>query len=242
MEKYKKLLDLKVTVPVAIIFAGLLIAFAIYYSTMKALGGYNEYGNQAQQQQPTGDLESMRPVDPKADHIKGNPNAKVFIVEYSDSECPFCKVLHKTMNQLMSEVGNNGDVAWVYRQFPLDGLHRKARKEAVAMECAADQGGNVAFWKYTDRLFEVTTSNDGLDEKELPKIAQFTGLNVAQFNTCLTSGKFDKKVEDEVQNAAATGGNGTPWSIVVGPNGKKLPMNGAVPLDTIKGMIKEVQK
>ena len=141
------------------------------------------------------------------------------------------------MQEVMSEYGKDGKVAWVYRHFPLDQLHSKARKEAVALECANEQGGNDKFWSYADRLYEVTPANNGLDPAELPKIAQYVGLDTAKFNTCLASTKYDKHIEDEVQNAQATGGNGTPWSIVVGKNGKKYPLSGAQPLSAVKQLI-----
>ena len=106
----------------------------------------------------------MRPVSAD-EHILGNANAKIVIVEYSDLECPFCKVFHNTMHQVVEK--SNGDVAWVYRQYPIPQLHPKAFHEAEATECAWEQGGNKAFWKYIDKLFEITTSNNGLDESRL---------------------------------------------------------------------------
>src|SRR3989338_2531696 len=95
------------------------------------------------------------------DHLRGDPKATVKVVEFSDLECPFCKNFHRTMQQVMSEY--SGQVAWVYRHFPLDSLHSKARKEAEASECAAELGGNDGFWAYVDKLFEITPSNNGLD-------------------------------------------------------------------------------
>jgi len=225
------------TMPIAVVIAGALIAGAVIYS-----GGKTTNGNTANapQQQPvaqqTGDLEKMTPITSK-DHIRGNPDAPVKIVEYSDTECPFCKRFHTTMKEVMDEYGKDGKVAWVYRHFPLDQLHSKARKEAVALECANEQGGNDKFWSYADRLYEITPANNGLDPAELPKIAQFVGLDTAKFNTCLASTKYDKHIEDEVQNAQATGGNGTPWSIVVGKDGKKYPLSGAQPLSAVKQLI-----
>ena len=141
------------------------------------------------------------------------------------------------MKEVMDEYGKDGKVAWVYRHFPLDQLHSKARKEAVALECANEQGGNDKFWSYADRLYEVTPANNGLDPAELPKIAQYVGLDAVKFNTCLGSTKYDKHIEDEVQNAQVTGGNGTPWSIVVGAKGKKYPLSGAQPYTSIKQLI-----
>ncbi len=106
----------------------------------------------------------MRPVT-SDDHIVGNINAKIIIVEYSDLECPFCKVFHNTMHQVVEQ--SNGDVAWVYRHYPIAQLHPKAFREAEATECAWAQKGNEGFWKYIDKLFETTPSNNGLLESEL---------------------------------------------------------------------------
>lgn len=223
--------------PVAVVIAGALIAGAVIYSGGKTESSTNT--NNPQQQvvaQQTGDLEAMEPVS-KDDHIRGNPDAPVKIVEYSDTECPFCKRFHPTMQQVMDEYGKDGKVAWVYRHFPLDQLHSKARKEAEATECAAELGGNDKFWAYLDRLMEVTPANNGLDPAELPKIAQYVGLDTAKFNECLSSGRYAKKIEEHVQNAVATGGNGTPWSIVVGKNGKKYPLSGAQPYTSVKQLI-----
>lgn len=221
----------------AIIIAGVLIAGAVILS-----GGKPSNSNVANNTQPqvaikeTGDLEKMKPVTAE-DHIRGDINAPVKIVEYSDTECPFCKRFHPTMQQVMDEYGKSGKVAWVYRHFPLDSLHSKARKEAEATECAAELGGNDKFWAYLDRLMEVTPANNGLDPAELPKIAKYVGLDENKFNECLSSGKYAQKIEEHVQNAVATGGNGTPWSIVVSKKGKKYPLSGAQPYTSVKQLI-----
>ncbi len=219
-------------IPIAIVVAGALIAGGLFFG----MSGAGTAGAQQPQgvEQPTGDLEAMKPVS-SDDHIRGNPDAPVKIVEYSDTECPFCKRFHPTMQQVMSEY--DGKVAWVYRHFPLDQLHSKARKEAEATECAGELGGNDGFWKYLDRLMEVTPANDGLDPAELPKIAQYVGLDTAKFNECLSSGKYAEKIEAHVQDAVATGGNGTPWSIVVAKSGKKYPLSGAQPYESVKQLI-----
>lgn len=223
--------------PIAVVIAGVMIAGAVIYSSGKTPSGNNANAPQPQvAAQQTGDLEAMIPISGE-DHIRGNPDASVKIVEYSDTECPFCKRFHTTMQQVMDEYGKDGKVAWVYRHFPLDQLHPKARKEAEATECAAELGGNDKFWSYLDRLMEVTPANNGLDPAELPKIAEYVGLDKARFNECLSSGKYAQKIEEHVQNAVATGGNGTPWSIVVGKNGKKYPLSGAQPYASVKQLI-----
>jgi protein-disulfide isomerase len=106
----------------------------------------------------------MAPVTDK-DHIKGDISAPVKIVEYSDLECPFCKRFHTTMQDVVKSY--DGKVAWVFRQFPLAQLHPKAVKEAEAAECVASLGGNAAFWKFIDKVEEVTPGNNKLDEAKI---------------------------------------------------------------------------
>jgi protein-disulfide isomerase len=180
---------------------------------------------------------ALRPVSKSRDHIRGNPDAPVTLIEYSDFECPFCKSFHATVKKVVEE--SSGQVRWVYRHFPLDQIHPvKARKEAAASECAAELGGNKAFWKFADRFFEVTPSNNKTDiDTVLPAIAREIGLDGAKFASCLASGRHDRRVEEDVQNATATGGRGTPWSLVVSKSGKVYPLSGAQPYASLKLLV-----
>lgn len=223
--------------PIALVLAGIIIAGAIYFN-----GGSKVDGNQPSvPNAKVSGLDQIKPVSSE-DHIRGNPNAEIIIVEYSDTECPFCSRFHTTMKQIMNEYGKDGKVAWVYRHSPLDQLHSKARVEAVALECAAELGGNDKFWAYTDRLYEITPANNGLDLAQLPVIATYIGLDATQFDTCLTSNKYDAKIQADLENAVATGGQGTPWSIVVSKDGSKTSINGAYPLENIKQIIETLLK
>ncbi|MEN8252759.1 MAG: thioredoxin domain-containing protein [Patescibacteria group bacterium] len=85
------------------------------------------------------------------DHLRGDKDARVKLVEYSDFECPFCTRFHSTMLQAIDEF--DGQVAWVYRHFPLS-FHANAQKAAEASECVAKEKGNDAFWKYADILYQ----------------------------------------------------------------------------------------
>lgn len=100
----------------------------------------------------------FRAVDTSKEIVRGNPNAQITIIEYTDLECPFCKRFHQTMEQVMATYSN--DIRVILRHFPLDSLHKKARTEANAVECAGEQG---KFWEYVDGIFKVTPSNDGMD-------------------------------------------------------------------------------
>jgi len=215
----------KLAVPIAIVVAGGLIAAALYF-----VGG----GQPATTNTNTV-AEEIRGVQAD-DHVRGNPNADIVVVEYSDTECPFCKNFHQTMHQLISEYGVDGNVAWVYRHFPLTQLHSKAAKEAEALECAAELGGEDAFWKYTDRIYEITPSNDGLDASQLPEIAAFAGLDVEAFNSCLESGEMQTRVQEDFDEVVAAGGRGTPHNIII-VDGEQIPVEGAQPYEVMKGLI-----
>lgn len=250
------------TIPIAIIVAGALIGGAVVFSNRN-----NTAATPKAPEVQAVDI-NIRPID-TSDHIVGNPNAKVLLVEYSDTECPFCKNFHATLNGLVDTYGKEGKFTWVYRHFPLDSLHKKARTEAEATECAAELGGNTKFWEYTNLLYETTTSNDRLDAAELPKIAQAVGLDVNAFNACLASGKHKQAVEDDVQEAMANGGRGTPFSIFVlqdtaseslielvqtinaqaggdlmtiSKDKKKITMSGALPASMLKPIFDEILK
>ncbi len=184
--------------------------------------------------QPSQDIE-VNPVTGE-DHIKGDlDTAEVVVVEFSDTECPFCKRFHSTMQQVVDEYGDQ--VAWVYRHFPLDQLHSKARNEAIATECAAELGSNKGFWAFLDRLMEITPSNDGLQASQLPEIAEYAGLDVTAFETCLESERYADKVQDDEQDAATAGGRGTPYSVAISKDGQTVPINGAQPFASVKATI-----
>lgn len=228
----------KLSIPLAIVIAGGLIAGALYYSNIKTAKEMAKVKTLPNTDERVGE---MRPIS-SSDHILGNPNADVIIVEYSDTECPFCKQFHTTLRRVMEEYGKDGKVAWVYRHFPIDSLHSKARKEAEATECANELGGVEKFWEYTNTLYEITNSNDSLDPAELPKIAKTVGLDVKAFNTCLSSGKYAEKVEADYQDAVKAGGRGTPNSILVTKDGTKTTVQGAQPYESLKAVLDALLK
>lgn len=228
-------------VPVSIIIAGLMIAGAVFFSSNdKSVG--NTSNNTVNSKTPVVNtrisLENLKPITSK-DHILGDPNAPVKIVEYSDFECPYCKSFNVTMEKIMDEYGKNGEVAWVYRHFPIAQLHPKnAFKVAVISECVAEQKSNSAFWSFAAKFFELTPSNDQTDlDVVIPQITNSIGIDQVLLNKCVSSGKYDSHIKDNIANAGATGGIGSPWSILIAPNGKKFPINGAQRYETVKALI-----
>ena len=230
----------------SILITGILIAAAVFYAGDKndnrvgSIEGSTAAGVSFSAPTPVPGV-SIRPVSAE-DHTRGDINAPVKIVEFSDLECPFCKRFHPSLQLVMDEYGESGDVAWVYRHFPLDSIHSKARKEAQATECANEIGGNDAFWKYLDRLYEITPSNNNLDLSLLPQIADEIGLNRGEFAECLNGdargGKYAERIEADYQEAVASGGTGTPWSIIIASNGKTFPLSGAQSYTALKALVK----
>ncbi len=216
----------KLAVPIAIVVAGALIAAALYF--------VNSNVSNPGTDTPVA-LKDIRGVQ-SDDHIRGNPNAPIVIVEYSDPECPFCKNYHQTMKQVMDAYGADGKVAWVYRHFPLDSIHPKARAEAQAMECAFELGGNDAFWKFTDRLYETTPSNNGFDLSKLGDVATFAGVDKTKFEACIASEKHKDRIQRDLDEVVAAGGRGTPHSIIL-VDGEQVPVEGGQPFDVLKGLI-----
>lgn len=172
------------------------------------------------------------------DHVRGDlSKAEAVIVEYSDTECPFCKQFHSTMKQVVQQYGDR--VAWVYRHFPLTTLHAKAPKEAEATECVYELGGPEKFWAFLDKIYEVTPSNDGLDAAQLPVLAQQVGVDRSRFESCLNSGKYAAKIQDDIAAAAAAGAQGTPYSVIL-VGDQKIPLEGALPFAQIKSALDQL--
>ena len=103
-------------IPVAIVIGALILGFAVYLP---------QRGDPDLITEPVPSTErtakNVRPVGP-TDWIRGNPNAPIIIVEYSDFECPFCKQYHQTLRRIVEEFGKDGKVAWVFRHFPISEL------------------------------------------------------------------------------------------------------------------------
>lgn len=196
------------SIPIAIVIAGTLVAGSIYLvnkddakPTSANDGATIEYRI------------DILPVN-DSDHIRGNPGAAIKIVEYSDTECPFCKRFHNSMIDILDTSGKDGTVAWVYRHFPIKSLHKKAIREAEATECVASLAGEDAFWTYLDSIYATTGSNDKLPDEALFSLANDVGVSTTALNSCLDSGEFTDKVAASVIEAQKAGARGTPYSVI----------------------------
>ncbi len=173
---------------------------------------------------PTGEGPAKANIQLKADdHIKGDKDAKVLIVEYSDFQCPFCAKVQPTVAQIEEEYGE--DVALVFRHYPLS-FHPNAVPAALASECAAEQG---KFWEYHDILFE---NQNALTEADLMSYAKTLKLDEDQFSECYKSQKYQDKVDADFSQGQTDGVTGTPAFFI---NGQKIA--GAYPFAAFKQII-----
>jgi protein-disulfide isomerase len=167
------------------------------------------------------------------DHIRGGANPQVYLIEYSDYECPFCSQFHTTAQAAAAEYGNK--MAWVYRHFPLDSIHPKARPAANASECIFELGGQDAFWRFTDEVFK----NQAAKLADLSATAVTLGVNKANFDKCLSENRHDAIIEADYQTGLSAGVTGTPGNFIMNSKGEVWLLPGAVPLSTLKKSIDE---
>lgn len=184
--------------------------------------------------QPIGNPEDIEPVA-EGEFVRGNQNAKITLIEYSDFECPFCARFHPTMQQILEEYGD--DVRWVYRHYPLS-FHPNAQKAAEASECVAEQLGNDGFWAYADAIIEEQNKLGGsLTPDAILAAATAAGANEAQIQTCLDSDKYADAVAADLASGTAAGVTGTPGTILLTQDGEAELISGALPIDQVKSVI-----
>jgi len=166
-----------------------------------------------------------------SDVVRGDTNAKISLIEYSDFECPFCARFHPTAQQAVDEY--DGQVNWIYRHFPLS-FHTGAQKKAEASNCIAKLGGNDAFWDFTDTLFTDTS----MPVSNLSQVATSVGVSASAFESCLDSGEETANVNADLAEGQAAGVTGTPGTIVYNnETGESQLVPGALPYASLQQVI-----
>lgn len=230
---------MKYSIPGAVIVAGLLIASAIMVTGWKS-GSDNEVkvepGTIEENGAPTADaFKNVSPVT-DTDHVLGNKDAKVKIVTFSDMECPFCIRFESTMKQVISDY--NGQVAWVYRHYPLESLHQSAKPAAEASECAVEIGGPAKFWDFMTKFTEVAENGSG-GKIDVAAVAKQAGVDIS---SCVGKGKYDGKIAEQMDDANNSGFEGTPYSVVIVDGTPVTTINGAYPADEVKKIVDQYLK
>jgi len=157
---------------------------------------------------------------------RGSEKARVTIVKFEDFQCPFCKQVQPTFNELLARY--NGKVRLVHKDLPLESLHPQARQAAEAGRCAYEQR---KFWEYHDKLY---ANSPKASADDLKSYAKEIGLNVDSFDRCFASRKYKAVVQQDLNEGAQLGLTGTPTFFI---NGREI--SGGQPLEAFTAMIDE---
>ena len=211
-------------IPVAILIGGVIVAGAVYFSILQDTPGLPG----------TDELALVRPVS-AADHIIGNPVAKVMLVEYADFDCEACASFTKTLQQVIANEGASGDVALVLRWFPLVDAHPNALKHARAAECAAQAAGTDAFWKFADALF----ADQPISPTRYGELARNVGVASDAFATCMSNppSALDARITADRQNALDMKAQDAPFSLILATGKPPVVMEGDYPYDVVKQLV-----
>lgn len=174
------------------------------------------------------------PAPPPTSPSKGPATAKVTLQLFSDYQCPFCKRVEPTMQELQKEYGNKIRIVW--RDLPLP-FHQDAPLAAQAAREAHAQKGNAAYWKFHDELFEAQGSPDGLKRENLEKIAEKIGLDMTKFRAALDGQTHKAAVDKDAEIAGKAGISGTPAVTING-----YYISGAQPTGAFKKAISRALK
>lgn len=224
------------SIPLAILVAAAMVSGSILYIGSGSLPSAQIGDSVAQEDQaaPT-PVVVKNPNDlfSKADAVIGSDKAKVTIVEFSDFQCPFCRVFfNDTYGQIKKEYIDTGKVRLVFRHYPLP-FHDAARPSALAAACAQEQG---KFWQMHDKMFaEQAKKGTGTVAYGVPELkawAAQVGVNTSQFNSCLDSEKYASRVDTDTADGSKYGVSGTPSFFI---NGELLV--GAQPFAQFKAAI-----
>ncbi len=235
---------------ITIVIVGAMLSLAIFFGLRGKEGGTTP-------PTPTVAGELDEPGVPQApkevkvsiddDAILGDKKkAKVAIVEFSDYECPFCKrFVDTTLGQIVENYIDTGKAILIFRDLPLPFHEPAASREAMAAECARDQGGDEKYFEFHDQIFENSPGNGtGLEVADLGKLADKIGLKGTELVDCVEDDKFKKEVAADATDAAKAGINGTPGFVVgkLAGNGEVMGVviSGAQPYAVFEAAIEEM--
>jgi len=192
---------------------------------------------QPTQAQPTEEARIF--VSLSDDPVRGNPNAPVTIVEFSDFQCPFCaRFFAQTLPQIQQDYIDSGKVKLVFRDFPIDSIHPNAIAGSIAAHCANEQG---KFWEYHDKLFEGQTQWARLSASDatntFKQYATELGLNSDNFNSCLSSGKSLDEINSDYRDGINYGVTGTPAFFIGNDKDGYVTVIGAKPYSSFQQVI-----
>lgn len=154
-------------------------------------------------------LAFRRPVILASDHVMGDANAPLTVVEWEDFQAPFCgRFARSEFPAIKTQYIDTGRVRWVFRHFP-QAANNRAKPAARAAECANDQ---EEFFTYRDLIYAKTDASlrTILDDATLKQHADTLGLDQAQFDACFAGDSKDARIQQDVNTGTALGVQATP--------------------------------
>jgi protein-disulfide isomerase len=163
--------------------------------------------------------------------VKGNANAPVEIVEFSDFECPHCKRAFPVIDKLISE---SPDAKLVFENFPLSSIHKWADRAAGYADCLARKNPDQ-FWKFAQEVFDqqeqITDENAAT---KLSAIATDAGADASATAACADSSETKARVNQQYELGTSLGITGTPTLFI---NGRKIDNVNGTPYEVMKEMV-----
>ena len=151
------------------------------------------------------------------DHILGNPNALIFLVVYTDLQCPFCAEYHETIEHIMRLYGTSGDVAVVYRHMPLVQLHPHSPTYHMASECVYESAGDAGFWHFVGDVFTHSDTKAVASSTLLTELAVTAGAQKEHFVTCMKEERHASKVQKSFDAGWEMKIRSTPYTVLLTP-------------------------
>ncbi len=166
----------------------------------------------------------------KDDPVRGNPEGKVVIIEFSDFECPYCLRFQPTGKQILEKYGDK--IKWIFKDFPLD-FHKNAMTAHLAATCVYKLKPEK-FWQFYDTIFNPNRTNEVFQIEFLKKLSTNLGIKAQDFENCVQDPKTKEKIEKNIQEGIKNGVTGTPAFFI---NGRKI--TGAQPIIVFEEIINE---
>ncbi len=166
-------------------------------------------------------LESFTGKAPNTDlYTEGKKDGKVYFVEYSDSECPYCIAFHNTVSQIRKKYA--GQITYLYRPFPLTQIHPDALPEAVKMNCVGKLKGETAYFDFMTKLFDYKVAKQvgTLSPEFMSGYLKTAGIAEADFNKCVADPAITEAVQQSGQDGSQAGVSGTPTSFILVKDGE----------------------
>jgi protein-disulfide isomerase len=207
----------------SILLAGIMVSAAIFFGLRASPRQENQRSlaknspSQAPTQpQPASPGQSVKTTIDNDAFLGNRKTAQIAIVEFSDYECPFCNRFRlQTLPQIKENYLDSGQAIFVYRDLPLPFHNPAAEQEAMAAECAREQGGDDVYFQYHDQIFETSPGNgQGIDLEGLVGLGTKLGLDDARLRSCLTEEKYKDEVAKDIADAAQAGISGTPGFVI----------------------------